>query len=202
MSKSVAALRCMFCLVLCLAGCHGGQLRLRVSEHSSRFVWRDPVSCEQFKDLWRGLLYPARPPLGYAEGRQQAAEGFVLNAQMRWNDHVRALAGMSELICQQHNEEQVTLREFERGRLELEEAAAGMADLRKELDDAFQEHRTARDQMERARVSEHESQNVAAVRDRLDAVARQVEAILEQAGALVAGLRGDVSESAVLASML
>jgi hypothetical protein len=184
-----------------LGGCHNGQVRLRRAPGEDAYVWQDPISEDECRAFYEALLYVVSPPVGYAAGRQQTVEGFILNAQLRWNDAVRPLGGLFEDLCKQHNEALTTLSEFQKRKARLTDAAAALTAQKTQLDAVIAEYRDAKQEESKYRGAENTdaAAKVAQARQRMDAASQTVERLIKEATALVDALKGPRAESRVMA---
>jgi len=195
---------CCLLAVLVLAslvGCHQGQVRLQRGPGLDSYVWRYPITAAESNAAWQGLLYVTIPKVGYGPGRQEKVEGFILNAQLRWNDTVRPLGGLFDDLRQQHNNALTTLSEFEQRQTQLVDAASALAARRTQMDAATAGYRDAWDLEAKYRGAEgpEAAAQVAQARQQMDAASQTVERIIQEATALVEGLKGPHTEAKVMA---
>lgn len=202
MPKQIAYACAAFLLLA--AGCHRGQVRLREAPRSDRFVWRDPVPASKCDSYWRDLLLPARPPMGYAEGREKTADTRSLNAKLRWNDSARTLGGMFRLLCARHNEGLISLSEYEQRQTELLRATGQLRRLRKHLTDALESYAAAKQQVAEARAEAGGTARTRTeeARQQLETASENIEDTLEEASDLVKALREPRAEARVIAAAL
>lgn len=137
-------------LVLLFAGCHRGEVRLRLSPKADDYEWRPLISAEQFSAPCRKLFYIVVPPVGYAEARRHPLEGHALGARMRWNSIARALCEQFDELRVKHNEARITIREFDVRRSELTGALKGLTGRKAELDGELEKYRAAQESLDAA----------------------------------------------------
>lgn len=188
--KATLACALLAAIVGLAGGCRTEAIRMREAPGSDRFVKREPIGPEDCRDEWRHLLVKAEPPLGFAEGRQQVAEGFVLSSRLRWNDFVRSLGGMFGILCAEHNEGLVTLQGYRSRLAQLRKAAALMEALRPELSEGLSSFVNAKDQLQKARAAADGEVAAEEARQRMADVRESVNELLEQVGRHLARLRG------------
>jgi hypothetical protein len=99
--------------VLLTAGCHRGQVRLRASADSDRYVWRDLIQPEQYCADCRALRYEIKPEDSYAKARRHPPDGHLLSTRIYWNRVAESLRTHLTDLCSRHNAAQTTVREFD-----------------------------------------------------------------------------------------
>ena len=188
-------------LLASFAGCHNGQVRLQRAPDANGYVWRYPITAQESDAFWQGLLYVVEPQVGYAPGRQQKVEGFIVNAQVRWNEAVRPLGGLFEELRQQHNGAMTTLSEFEARKAQLVAAASALTAKRPQIDAAIAGYRDAWDMEAKYRGAQgpEAAAQVAQARQLMDAASQTIESIIQEATTLVESLKGKRAEAKVMA---
>lgn len=137
-------------LALLLTGCHGGQVRLRVSPDSRRHEWRDVISADQFTAPCRKVFYVVEPRVGYAEARRHPLEGYALSARMRWNKITAALCDHFDELRRQHNAASITIQEFDERLTMLQDVLKELSEKKAGLDAAIEQHEAAAQSLEAA----------------------------------------------------
>jgi hypothetical protein len=187
-----------------LPGCHNGQVRLEVSPGSNSYVWQDAIAPEQCRSFYQGLFYPPQPAVGYAQGRGQDVERFILNAQVRWNDAVNPLGDLFEKLCERQRNAQITVSELQKRQAQLTDAAVSLAELRTQLDSATDDYRKARKQEteNRGAVGSAAAAAMARAHQAMDAASQRVEDIIKKANSIVGALQDPRAEGWIMASAL
>jgi hypothetical protein len=116
------------------AGCHRGQVRLRLAPGTDRYVWRDPIDPEAFRAPAGRLLYTAEPPVGYAAARQRPAQILSIALRLNWNAAIRALPEAFDQLCFRHNTAKIALSEFTERQNKLELALSDLNVQKSRLD--------------------------------------------------------------------
>ena len=135
-----------------LGGCHGGEVRLRVSPMSRRHVWRAPLDPARFRADCVALQYALNPPVGYADARQRPLDPFILDARLRWNALVAQLCQELDRLCQLHNGADITLSEFNERKVLLTDLVRRLAEKQRRLDVAIERYRDEQLSWEKARA--------------------------------------------------
>jgi len=185
----------------CIPACHKGQVRLQRAPGVDSYIWRNPLSPAQCRSHWQGLLFVVTAPVGYPAGREQEVEGFVLNAQLRWNDAVRPLGGLFMVLCEQHNQALITFSEFEQRRSRLINAAGVLSGYRSRLEAALQDYREARklETVWRGAEGAQAATRMGQARQQMAAAAQNIEMLIQKAEGLIEDLKGPRAEARLIA---
>jgi len=132
-------------LIALLTACHRNQVRVRVSDDLARHEWRDPVSARSFIPHYRPMLYVIELPIGYARGRSRPSEGFIFNAQLRWNATVQPVVGLLADLCERHNRADITVTEFTQRRDRLLGAVVRLVEKKTQLNGLLEAYQEMRD---------------------------------------------------------
>jgi hypothetical protein len=130
--------------LLLVSGCHGGQVRLRVSEDSERYEWRRLVSEDDLPVRCADLLYLIEPPVGYARVLARRLEGFTFTTRVKWNVAVRPVCDGVRRLCRQHNEAGISVGRYEQRKGELLAVLSELGPRKAALDSALAAYAGAR----------------------------------------------------------
>jgi hypothetical protein len=185
-------LRAACVLVALLAGCHRGQVRLPVAEAGRRHQWRQRVEAEVLRAPYAELLYAVEAPAGYADALQNPLEGFVIRARKDWNHAVEPIGDALEELAERHNDEAVSVREYERRTGELLGAARQLRRTRTRLDAALENYRVYRRELMAARAGggERPGQEARQAQDAMEGARQRAEELLAEAQRAVSAVAG------------
>jgi hypothetical protein len=199
------AVLCALTVVLlgATAGCHNGQVRMRLAPGSHKYVWQAPITATQCRQFYEDLTYEVKPAVGYGPGRGEEMERFSVDARLRWNDAVHPLSGLFEGLCHDHNRALISLNEFEKRKSQLTVAASALAGLKKKLNAAMDDYGKAREleTANRGAVGQKAKAAIFRAHQQMAAVSRQVDEIIKKATALVNALRGKRAGGNVMAAL-